>query len=39
MATCGQCGYATPVSNRFSLYLCIMTGRLKKGRDTCDVTL
>jgi len=37
MATCSQCGYATPITSRFSLYLCILTGKLKHARDTCDV--
>jgi len=37
MATCGQCGYATPISSRFRLYLCIYTGRLKRARDPCDL--
>jgi len=39
MTLCSQCGYATPVSSRFGLYLCIITGKLKKARDTCNVTL
>lgn len=35
--TCGCCGYATPISSRHGLYLCIHTGRLKRSRDPCDV--
>lgn len=35
--TCGSCGYATLVSSRHGLYLCIITGQLKHARDLCDV--
>jgi len=36
MAGCQACRYATPITSRFSLYLCTKTGKLKRGRDTCD---
>jgi len=37
MAGCQACGYATPITSRFTLYLCVWTGRLKRARDPCDV--
>jgi len=38
MGSCGTCGYATPISSRFNLYLCTKTGKLKKGQDTCGAS-
>jgi len=37
MATCSQCGYATPITSRFGLYFCIYTGHLKRAHDTCNL--
>ena len=34
--TCGSCGYGTPFSRASRLYLCVITGKMKRARDPCD---